>query len=183
MDYEALADSMSTPSDLLEVVAQLADRQVQLEEQIAYQTSVLQDLNKALLRVSSIELPNAMQSAGLVSVGLKDGSSIKIESGVATSITAATHDSAIQWLSSNGFGDLVKRTVSVNFKREDAAKHQVLVDLLEREGFQEYSVSENVHPQTLKAFVNEQVKKGAPPPADTFNLFPYTKTKVVRPKK
>ena len=183
MDFETLADEAQAPQDLLQQVTELAEQQIEIENEIAKQTAKLKELNAKLLRISGVDLPTAMQSAGLVSLGMKDGSTIKIEHGIAASITEATHERAIRWLIDNNFGDLIKRSVQINFSRGEDERQAKLLELLEREGYDEFAVAENVHPQTLKAFVREQTEKGTNIPPEAFNLYPYTKTKIVKPKK
>jgi len=80
---------------------------------------------------------------------------------------------AVKWLDQNGHGDLPKRTVAIEFNREDqeAARRifqrvqQMLAeeDIIERT---QLSMKYGIHWKTLTAFVKEQVEKGAALPLE-----------------
>jgi hypothetical protein len=69
--------------------------------------------------------------------------------------------------------------VSTSFGRNEDVKAQTLVNTLSDGG---YSVNQKqwVEPMTLKAFVKEQVEKGAPLPMDLFGVYIGKKAKVRR---
>jgi hypothetical protein len=80
---------------------------------------------------------------------------------------------AVKWMDANGHGDLPKRTITVDFNREDqdAARRifqriqQMLAeeDIIERT---QLNMKYGVHWKTLTAFVKEQIEQGAALPLE-----------------
>lgn len=130
---------------------------------------------KALaLRYEREDIPNAMLEAGVTELRLDDGSRISVTEDCSARITDATRNAAISWLVDNGFGGIVKTEVAVQLPRGEreaaAAIHAELVKT-----YPEAQLKETVHPSTLKAFVKEQLEKGAPVPFDLFNVHTFNK--------
>jgi hypothetical protein len=84
---------------------------------------------------------------------------------------------AHEWLRDNGFGDLIKNTVSVNFGKGEDDKAGELIKGLEDSGYN-VDQKEAVHPSTLKAFCKEQIEKGSEIPTDLFGIFIGQKTTI-----
>lgn len=160
---------------LAQLLADQKDKVKQLEEQLK--------LAKAeALRTEREDLPDLMQECGLQSVTLEDGSKIEVREEVDAAITEATRSRAMAWLTDNDFGGLIKTVVSVEFERGLVSEARQLADNLNGEGLFA-NLKETVHPQTLRAFVREQMQDGRPIPVDLFNVHPYNIAKLTKGKK
>jgi hypothetical protein len=76
---------------------------------------------------------------------------------------------ALEWLRSNGHGDIIKSIISVMVPRgRERDAHQVL-DAVSKAHLTAQT-NDQVHPSTLKSFVREQLKNGANIPFDVFGI-------------
>ena len=85
------------------------------------------------------------------------------------------------WLRDNGYGDLVKSNVTVAFAMGEDAQAVKLKAAIQDLGMVSTD-KEDVHYQTMKAFVTEQHKKGVSLP-DEFGVYVANKTKLVQKRK
>lgn len=169
------------PNNALREVADLAQRQIELEDRIAKGRAYLADLEDRLKDVQSIDIPAAMSAAGLSMFALENGAVVKVEDFTAASISEANRAAAFAWLRDNKFGSLIKNVMSLQFgmgqdllAREIAKacaaalkKHKLDVPIEQKE---------SVHPSTLRAFVKERLAEGkALPPEITVVQVPTTK--------
>jgi hypothetical protein len=108
---------------------------------------------------------------------LTNGLKVQVEELVSCAITAEKRAEAHEWLRQHGFGGLIKILVEVPFaKGEEERAAALYAELADKD----YPVEaeETVHPQTLKAFVREQLGEGAPLPLELFGIHPYSRAKI-----
>ena len=127
--------------------------------------------------LSEQEIPNLMQEAGVSEFKLADGSSVSIKPFYAAKIPVSKTDEAFQWLTGNGYGDLIKNTVSLNFGKSEDNIANSLVEDLKSKGHN-VSQKKKVEPQTLKAFVKEAIQNGQNVPMDLFGVYISNKTTI-----
>ncbi len=170
-----------TPTDgALKEIAQLAQKQVELEDELASALASVAALRDQLDVVQSVDLPTAMRAANLASFTLENGDKVEIIKGIDAKIPLKHKEDAHVWLRDNGHGDLIKNEVIAQFARgheEDARAFASSV--AETEGTQ-VKTKEAVHSSTLKAFVKEQLQRGVNVPHDLFGVFEYQKSKVTK---
>lgn len=177
-----LMDATSAPSrDALSEVSELAARQIELEDAIEATEAQLASLKRELAAVRDDSLPNALAEHGLSEIAMKDGSRVKVVDIVRASIPAAHRDAAFRWLEDSGFGDLIKHEIKATFGRGEEAEAQASIDALRGMGI-DAEDKRTVHPQTLGAFVREQIEQGSPIPRDVFGVFIGRSTKISRAK-
>lgn len=148
-------------------------RELQVQKEDAER--LLESLNTALNQVLTKDLPDAMQEAGIRKTTLEaqgNYPAVEIElkpfyqANIPVSWPEEKRKAAFNWLQENGHGDLIKTEVSVPFAREDRDGALELSETLHSAGHN-VSVKENVHAQTLTAFLREQVEQhGITPPLD-----------------
>lgn len=114
-------------------------------------------------------IPEKMGELGFDSMTV-DGMVIELKQVISASIPVPKRQEAFTWLRDHGFGDLIKNIVSVNFGMGDDAAMEQTCRTLAAAGL-DADVKTSVAPPTLKAFVAEQVRKGAPIPLETFGAF------------
>ena len=122
-------------------------------------------------------VPSAMQELGLKDLTLATGQKLAIKQDVYASIPAECKAAAMKWLNDNGFSGLIKVGVQTDFGKGDAERAYTLFAELRDRGLP-VQYGESVHPQTLKAFLREQIAKGANVPLDLFGAHPIWTTKI-----
>ena len=168
---------ISVSNDALQQIATLANTQLLLEKNIAAMEEQLKQTNELLRKVQEIDLPNAMAEAGMKAFTLNNGAKITIKDDVAVSIPKDQKYQAYQWLRDNGFGDVIKHNVVVEFGKEDDDAAIRLMQYCEKQG-KHAEDQQSVHSQTLKALVKEQLAKGKEIPLDLFGAYPYSKAVI-----
>lgn len=125
-------------------------------------------------------LPGAMQELGVTEFKLDSGQRISVRQEVYAQIPAASKGAAFQWLRDHGFDGLIKTGVTTEFGRGESEEAAKLLERLHTEGFINASLKEDVHPQTLKAFLKEQINAGGddPVPLDLFGARPVFTAKI-----
>lgn len=136
----------------LEEVAGLAREQLELERKILKAERELKALKEDWREVAMEELPVRMKEIGLTSFELdnEDHNKVTIKHHVKASLTQAKREPGHAWLRDHGFGDLIKARV----------------------------IEEKVHPQTLMAFVREQLAAGAALPTDLFGVYEFDESVI-----
>lgn len=102
-------------------------------------------------------LPGMMQELGVKKMALEDGSEITVAQEVYASVPADRKETAWAWLEANNFGGLIKTEVQVAFGKGELEEARKLLDDLATIGITNGTISRDVHPQTLKAFLKEQL--------------------------
>lgn len=170
--------------DKLRRVLELAQEQVNLTTEVASLERQLEAAKNQLRDIAHKRLPDAMDEASVDSVGLPDiGYDVKLRPWYDGSLprldpkdptSARRRQAALDWVSANDYGDLVKTTVTILFGRSE---HNVAVSTFE--AIREYlgaqglpnivAMVEDIHHMTYKAFLREQTEAGVVLPLDTLN--------------
>jgi hypothetical protein len=155
-----LADIKATASKLVGLQA-LRDG---LEEQI-------KSISAELHTLKHDTLPTMMASAGLASIKLDDGATIKIDDFCSGSLPKEPEkrQQAIDWLVANGAEGIIKANVTVAFGRSEINVAKATQAMLKDEGL-DAELVESVHPQTYAAFGRERIRNGEAIP-DILGLF------------
>ena len=127
-------------------------------------------------------LPEAMQSANLMEFVTASGFKISVSPFYQAYISADNTEKAFKWLEENGHGDLIKNQISISFGKSENDKAKDTIDTLRQKGL-DPSVKQGVHPQTLKAFVKEQLTHGRDIPSETFGIYVGSRSKIVNTRK
>lgn len=127
--------------------------------------------NEAIRKIENEDIPTIMAEAGVRKIETDDGTTVTVAPFYSASIPKDRQDEAFEWLRKHGHGDLVKNIVSVTFGRQEDAKAQELIELLENSGLPANN-TQKVEPMTLKAWVKEQMEAGVEGfPEDLFGVF------------
>lgn len=171
----------STNTGRLSDVSELASKIIQAENKVKFLEEELKDTKKQLLELTDQDLPAAMEEINLESFTLYDGSEVKITPTYGGTIKVSDRPQAHKWLRNNGYGDLVKNTVSASFGMgEDNVAADFYQSAIEK-GLN-VDKKEAVHPQTLKSWVREMTENGSEFPSDLFGAFIGKKAKIVKGK-
>lgn len=119
--------------------------------------------------LSEQSIPNLMQQAGISEIKLDDGTAISIKTYYAASISKANEDEAFNWLRDNGYGDLIKNNVLLQFgKAQDKDANNLVNELKSKVTM---FPKMKVEPMTLKAFVRNEIEQGKSVPMDLLGVF------------
>lgn len=178
----AAAEVAKIEEEGLSRVSSLVKKQMTLEKRVADIEEELSRTKEDLRRVQEEELPSALAEHGLKSLQMEDGSVVTVDPFYGASIPKDRTVEAFHWLRDNGFGDIVKNTVSASFGRGRDDEAQALLNSLEQQGM-DVSQKQWVEPMTLKAFAKEQIEKGSALPSDLFGVYVGQKARVRKGKK
>jgi hypothetical protein len=148
-------------------------------------TALAQDISVWEQKVTDLtdyDLPDVMQEIGLTNFTLADGSKLEIKATYGARIPVEHREAAFAWLQEKGYDDIIKNMVSVPFGRGEDSSATEFMELAQKSGYLPDQKKE-VHPQTLKAFVKEQLEKGTPVPMDLFGVFTGHRATIKRGSK
>lgn len=172
------------PEDKLEKIKFFGEKQRKLTKAIADAENHLSGLKENLRRVMEQDLPEAMDEVNMTKFVLDDGTTVTVKSFYSASIPEDRKDEAFQWLKENDFDGLIKADVKVQFGKGEFEVAQSFLNFIR--GFNEKAIDpeykEQVHWQTLRAFVKEQIEGGKPLPLDMFGVFVGRKAELKLPK-
>tara|TARA_R110000764_G_scaffold81397_2_gene161217 strand:- start:251 stop:802 length:552 start_codon:yes stop_codon:yes gene_type:complete len=179
IDFEK--EQVNVTDDGIQSISVLAETQLDLEGQMEEKENELKVLKEKHRRISQDLLPEALMEAGVSEFKLKDGTKVSTLTYYSARISPDMREEAFGWLRDNNFADLIKNTVSASFGRDEDETANELLDELNSKGLNT-TQKEWVEPMTLKAFVREQVEKGADLPLETFNVYIGQKSKITKEK-
>jgi len=184
-DYSAYLDKEQSKSQL-ERLSVLADAQRRLEHEVMLAELALAAKKVELKVMSETTLPTLMDELDMEEFRTRSGLTIKLDEHLFASISKDNQDKAFAWLDKHGFSKLIKRAFVVEFgKGEEKWADKFALDLAKRKKPVNVETKKGVHPQTLKAFVKEQLEKGEDIPTELFGVHrqPYTKVELPSDKK
>lgn len=161
----------------LTVISLLAEAQLKLERQIEQTEEQLSKLNEQLAAIRDTKLPDAMSEVGMSSFKLRDGAAIIIQPFYQGKIPEGRETEAFKWLRDHNFDSIIKRNVVCAFGKGQDELAAKLVKLLMKQRF-EFQDKQSVHPQTMKAFIREQVEGGHNLPTDLLGVYVGKRAKV-----
>lgn len=165
----------------LERLTALAMESKELEQQIAVATVALEELKGKQDKILMGHIPTIMKTLGLEEFKLTDGSKVTVKEDVKCGLTEERKPAAFDWLREHEFDGIIKTGLTLSFGKGEQDAVKKAMETLHEAGF-EPSVSEGVHPQTLKSFVKEQLEAGTNLPLETFGVFEYKVAKIALPK-
>jgi hypothetical protein len=165
-------------SDALKRIATLAKMMTEAKAEVERAKDDLARANDAFRRLEREDLPQLMFEFGLQSIKLSDGSVVEVVEDLDTSISAERREVAHEWLTEHGFAGIIKSNISVNFDREELEEAKKIAQQISGMTGHPVEIIEKIHPQTLKAFVKEQIAAGTEIPFDVFGIHPFNRAKL-----
>jgi hypothetical protein len=150
---------------------------IELERDITDQENVISEMKERFRMMKEETIPMGMQELGLESIKLSSGEMLTVTQEVYASIPVAYREQAYSWLEEHNFGSIIKTSVDAEFGKGDLSRAEEALRLLLDNGISA-SLSRNVHAQTLKAFIKEQMAAGSDIPMDVFGARPTWTTKI-----
>jgi len=161
----------------LDEMASLARGLLDAQKAVADAEKALSKAKEHARVLTEETIPSAMQELGVKKLVLDTGQTLTLSQEVYASIPEDGREKAFDWLEENGFGSIIKTEVTAAYGKggvEDAVK---LTEELKERGLN-VEFSRNVHAQTLKAFLREQLAKAKDVPLDVFGARPVWQGKV-----
>lgn len=169
-------------SDALIQISALSELLRKADASVTALTTELQEAKEEVRRLQEDDLPELMRELGLSEIKLEDGSKISVVDEVDCNISEERRSRAHAWLAEHGFGGIIKSAVTVEFGRDEHDEALAAAEKIHEATGRAASLKEGVHPQTLKAFVKEQMAAGVAIPQELFGVRPYSKAKLTKAK-
>lgn len=179
-DYSDEQDEVA-PQDKMDVVRTLVAHMVEADKEVAELEEKLKLAQAKAREFRENLVPAAMLDCGLKHIQTEDGLDVEMREEVRGSLPSGdTPESmerrraALDWLLANGHDGIIKNTIAVKLGRDESIFAQALVNKLEEMGANNHgqvSWTETIHPQTLAAFVREELAKGTDIPLKAFGVF------------
>ena len=147
------------------------------EKEIANIEENLKKAKKDALFLSEETIPNLLTEAGVSSLDLADGTSVKIVPFYGARISKDRQEEAFLWLRNNNFADLIRNNVGVSFTAGDDEKARIVLELLKKAGHRPVQKQE-VNAMQLKQWAREQIESGVALPQDLFSIYVANRTKI-----
>jgi hypothetical protein len=167
----------------LKSLSQDMNTMLEIGGQIGNAEEALKRLKEQYRQYSEEKIPQRMQEMGISDLRMDDGSRISVDPFYSARITEKNRAEAHDWLRSNGLGDLIKNTVSVNFATGEDEIAQDTMDALEKQGLMP-TQKEAVHPSTLKAAVKGLIESGETAfdsgTQKVFSVYTGQRTKIIK---
>lgn len=160
-------------------LSKLCRRQAEYENEVQIAEERLKEYKQRLRNISELEIPEKMMALGVSQLRLADGTVISIDTFYSASITEAHRTEALSWLEDNGYSALIKSEIKVATKKGERDIAERTLELL-RQANIPYTNKDSVHPQTLKAFVREQIESGQTIPMDLLSVHIGNRAKITK---
>lgn len=154
---------ISLESSLKESVSRL----IQAERAVERLESELKESKEVARILREETVPGIMNELGIKGMAFDDGTSVKMKFDVHARISEGDKPAAFDWLVENGLESVIKTNVVARFSKGELARAEKLSAALAAKGI-DAAVDMNVHPQTLKAILRDQIESGTPVPLDIF---------------
>ena len=150
-----------------------------MESRISCLEEDLKEAKKGLEKLIIITIPEMMDEMGVASFTTNDGKKVDVKPMVFASIKKDNQLTAHTWLKAHGYEGLIKSSMSLTFpKGESHIRDLLLKELTERKLPAKFSAKDEVHFQTLSAWVRECDEQGKAIPEETFGIFRFRKAVI-----
>ena len=166
-----------TELDSLAQLQELVTRNIKQKEHIKKMEEYLV-LKKAEEReVSEKLIPRLLESLGMSELKTVGGQKVTVKKVYHAKISNNNASEAFAWLKANGHSAIVRDKIGVDLGLGDESAAEQVMESLDAMGLP-ISRSCSVHPQTLKAFVKEQIESGNEFPKDLFGVYEHYTTEI-----
>lgn len=164
-------------NEKLQELSKMIDDMTILERQIMTAQEQLASLQEKHKELNGVKIPDLFDELGIKKISLKDGRIVEVTRKYAASITEENSDACFDWLEKNGHDSIIKHVLTINLKKGESEEYEKILETLYKVKVA-FKDKNTVHPQTLAAFVREQIENGTDFPQDLFKVFPLRFTKV-----
>ena len=177
-DYSGFQAEAPSSNDL-QTLSSLANDLYLAEKNVAQAEETLKAAQQKLRDISEHQIPELMDEIGVSEFTTKSGIKIAVKDNLRVSPPAARREECWDWIEENGYGEIVKRNITVALGINEEERAEELVRVLRSEG---YATAEErrVESSTLKKFVKERLEAGDSIPLDLFGTVEFRQTKITQ---
>ena len=182
MDLRKEADKLKTElsTDNLADITSECNKLMTLQDEIKKTEERLKELQSEERNISQEVIPNLLHQVGVSEIKTIDGATVQVKPFLKASITKANQERAFNWLRENGFEDIIKNQLAINFKKSEDNMATDIFEDLKSKGLN-VNREEQVNTNTLTASFRELIlDKGEAVPVDVFSIYQSNKTKIIR---
>jgi hypothetical protein len=169
-EKEAADFNAAPDTNALSDIAKMAAKMMALDEEIESATVSLDALKKARVKVAEVDIPVAMEGAGLQGITLANGRQLTVKENLFASIPKGNKASAAAWLVEHDHASLIETEVKVAFDRGDEDLAKDLKALLIAQGFKPI-VTDDMNTARVKSAINEMREQGIDVPLPLFGAY------------
>lgn len=187
MESNSLLDEIATDveevkkelpkSEKLKELSALIDQMNKRQSRIDALETALANETEEFQKLNSMLIPDLFDELGIKTIKLSDGRVVEVKLKYTGSITQENEVACFDWLKKNNHDGIIKHKVSVDIKKGETEEYEKLLEALTQLGIS-FADKNSVHPQTLYAFIREQIESGTNFPKDLFKVYPLRSTKV-----
>lgn len=164
-DELSQAEEESVTKKISDLVKERQSLEAQYDE-LKLQSALI---SKKIEDLDTRRIPDALLEAGLTEIKTIDGLKVSTRLFVG-GIPAEKKTEVYGWLDSNGHGDVIKRSVAVNFSKGEEAAAKQTMEILSKAGLAPLEKLD-VHYQTFAALMKELSLKGVSIPLDNWGVY------------
>jgi hypothetical protein len=183
--YEDAAAPATVPSEKLREIGGLALQLRLLDYSVADLEQKLKQAKEEARIVREEKLPEALASVGMTEFALTGGIRVTVEPFLHCSLAEGggkVKERALAWLRAAGHTGLIKRNVTVEFKKGKEKDAERLKALLAAQHFA-FVDREDVNTTSFKALVKELLEDGKPVPLDQVGVYAGRRAVITLPTK
>lgn len=162
----------------LERLVSLSNSMTQKERRVEELEEELRTAKQELRDIQEEQIPDVMMELGVSEVTLTDGRKLTIKEDLHAKIADKNRQEAHAWMVEHGYGDIIKNQVVVNVETGNQESLNSLLGILNDNAYEDYSLKNNIHFQTLKKFVKENIEAGVDIPLNLFGVFMSKKAQI-----
>ncbi len=162
----------------LERLVSLSNSMTQKERRVEELEEELRTAKQELRDIQEEQIPDVMMELGVSDVTLTDGRKLTIKEDIHAKIADKNRQEAHAWMVEHGYGDIIKNQVVVNVETGNQESLNSLLGILNNNAYEDYSLKNNIHFQTLKKFVKENIEAGVDIPLNLFGVFMSKKAQI-----
>ena len=181
MDLRKEADKLKTElsTDNLADITSECNKLMTLQDEIKKTEERWKELQSEERNISQEVIPNLLHQVGVSEIKTIDGATVQVKPFLKASITKANQERAFNWLRENGFEDIIKNQLAINFKKSEDNMASDIFEDLKSKGLN-VNREEKVNTNTLTATFKELIlEKGEAVPNDVFSIYQFNKTKII----
>jgi hypothetical protein len=166
---------INVPEKALRDIAALANRWLNCKTQV---DSLTNDLKVAQDELNAIELdllPSAMETANLTRFTTSNGAEVTVKDDMNVSLKSGDKSKAFQWLRDEGYGDVIRHKISMEFGR---GQENELKRARKALGKIPYNELDDANTASVKAVLKRALESGRVVPLPIFGAYRYTKAVV-----
>lgn len=178
--------------DALRQISELVERTSELNSAIALAEVMLNAKKSELRLITEDLLPCAMQEVGMEEFTTTAGLTINLQTVYGATIGKGRNESdedhakrredALRWLCRNQHDGIIKNKLSLSIPRGETGLARAIVQSVMDQFRVELDLREDIHPQTLKSFVREQMQGNEDFPHALFRASSHVRANIKQEK-